>query len=66
MVAGILYLAFGNSGVPSELNFSGPGFILGNYGFLTPILAAAAIAMSSLTVALNSLRLRRYNPKEKE
>jgi Cu+-exporting ATPase len=57
VAAGVLYLVFRNSGVPSELNF-----ILGDYGFLNPIMAAAAMAVSSLTVVSNSLRLRRFKP----
>ena len=57
VAAGVLYLVFGNIGVPSGLHF-----ILGNYGFLNPILAAAAMAASSVTVVFNSLRLRRFNP----
>ena len=57
VAAGMLYLAFGNTGVPSGLHF-----ILGDYGFLNPILAAAAMAASSLTVVSNSLRLKRFRP----
>ena len=57
VAAGVLYLAFSNTGAPSGLHF-----ILGDYGFLNPILAAAAMAASSLTVVFNSLRLKRFKP----
>ncbi len=58
VAAGILYLFFGNGTVPSGLHFA-----LGEYGFLNPILAAAAMALSSLTVVSNSLRLKNYRLK---
>jgi Cu+-exporting ATPase len=57
VAAGILYLVFKNGGVPSSLRF-----ILGEYGFLNPMLAAAAMAASSVTVVSNSLRLKRFKP----
>ena len=57
VAAGVLYPLFAGSGVPDALRL-----ILGEYGFLNPILAAGAMALSSVTVVSNSLRLKRFRP----
>jgi Cu+-exporting ATPase len=58
VAAGVLYLLFSDGSVPSELRY-----VLGDYGFLNPVLAAAAMALSSVTVVTNSIRLRRFKVK---
>ena len=54
VAAGVLYPLFAGETVSEVLR---P--FLGEYGFLNPILAAAAMALSSVTVLANALRLRR-------
>ena len=54
VAAGVLYPLFSDGSVPEILR---P--VLGEYGFLNPVLAAVAMALSSVTVVSNALRLRR-------
>ena len=54
VAVGFLYPLFSDGSVPWVLS---P--VLGEYGFLNPVLAAAAVALSSVTVFSNALRLRR-------
>jgi Cu+-exporting ATPase len=53
VAAGVLYLFFSEASVPESLSWA-----LGDYGFLNPMLAGAAMAFSSVSVMANSLRLR--------
>jgi Cu+-exporting ATPase len=54
VAAGVLYPLFSDGTVPEALR---P--FLGEYGLLNPVLAAAAMALSSVTVVSNALRLKR-------
>ncbi|MCI0816627.1 MAG: heavy metal translocating P-type ATPase, partial [Chloroflexi bacterium] len=53
VAAGLLYPVIGEGGIPQGLRWA-----LGDSGFLNPMLAAFAMALSSVSVVTNSLRLR--------
>ena len=57
IAAGVLYPVFSSGYLPPMLSF-----VLSDQGFLNPVLAAMAMALSSVSVVTNSLRLTRFKP----
>ena len=58
IAAGLLFIVFREGNVPNSFNWA-----LGVDGFLNPILASFAMALSSVSVVSNSLRLRNWSKK---
>jgi Cu+-exporting ATPase len=62
VAAGVLFVLFTQTGIGLPKGVF--RYILGDFGFLNPVLAAAAMAISSFSVVSNSLRLQRWKPRQ--